>query len=100
MPRNGWRPTRDTGLTLLRVSPRAVRPIRSAADGPKLGSRVFVVGNPFGMGHSVSRGHVAGLDRALELGTGQLGGLIQVQAPLYPGDSGAAVVDSAATGWA
>jgi S1-C subfamily serine protease len=83
----------DTGLTLLRVSPRAVRPIRSAADGPKLGSQVFVVGSPFGMGHSVSRGHVAGLDRALELGTGQLGGLIQVQAPLYPGDSGAAVVD-------
>ena len=30
---------------------------------------------------------------ALELGTGQLGGLIQVQAPLYPGDSGAAVVN-------
>ena len=65
-----------------------------AADGgPKLGSQVFVVGSPFGMGHSVSRGHVAGLDRAMELGTGQLGGLIQVQAPLYPGDSGAAVVD-------
>src|SRR5262249_54882707 len=37
--------------------------------------------------------HVAGLDRVLELGPRQLGGLIQVQAPLYPGDSGAAVVD-------
>lgn len=82
-----------TGLTLLRVSPRAVRPIRAAADGPKLGSQVFVLGNPFGMGHSVNRGHVAGLDRVLELGDQRLGGLIQVQAPLYPGDSGAAVVD-------
>src|SRR5262249_39368174 len=83
----------ETGLTLLRVSPRAVRPIRAATQGPGLGSQVFVVGNPFGMGHSISRGHVAGLDRALELGRGQLGGLIQVQAPLYPGDSGAVVVD-------
>ena len=83
----------ETGLTLLRVAPRAVRPIRSASGSPNLGSQVFVVGNPFGMGHSVSRGHVAGLDRALELGTRQLGGLIQVQAPLYPGDSGAAVVN-------
>ena len=82
-----------TGLTLLRVSPKAVRPIRTAAEGPKLGSRVFVVGNPFGMGHSVSPGYVAGLDRAMEQGTRQFGGLIQVQAPLYPGDSGAAVVD-------
>ncbi len=84
---------RETGLTLLRVSARAMPPIRSASSGPKLGCQVFVVGSPFGMGHSVSRGHVAGLDRALELGTGQLGGLIQVQAPLYPGDSGAAVVN-------
>ncbi len=82
-----------TGLTLLRVSPKAVRPIRTAVDGPKLGGRVFVVGNPFGMGHSVSPGHVAGLDRAVKLGTRQVGGLIQVQAALYPGDSGAAVVD-------
>ena len=83
----------ETGLTLLRLPPRVVRPIRSASGAPHLGSQVFVVGNPFGMGHSVSRGHVAGLDRALELGTRQLGGLIQVQAPLYPGDSGAAVVN-------
>jgi len=83
----------ETGLTLLRLPPRAVRPIRAASGAPNLGSQVFVVGNPFGMGHSVSRGHVAGLDRSLELGTRQLGGLIQVRAPLYPGDSGAAVVN-------
>jgi S1-C subfamily serine protease len=83
----------ETGLTLLRLAPRAVRPIRASSGGPSLGSQVFVVGNPFGMGHSVSRGHVAGLDRALELGTRQLGGLVQVQVPLYPGDSGAAVVN-------
>ena len=83
----------ETGLTLLRLPSRAVRPVRTATDGPNLGSQVFVVGNPFGMGHSVSRGHVAALDRALELGLRQLGGLIQIQAPLYPGDSGGAVVN-------
>jgi serine protease Do len=83
----------QTGLTLLRLPARAVRPIRAASGEPNLGSQVFVVGNPFGMGHSVSRGHVAGLDRALELGARQLGGLIQIQAPLYPGDSGAPVVN-------
>ena len=83
----------ETGLTLLRLPPRAVRPIRTASGSTNLGSQVFVVGNPFGMGHSVSRGHVAGLDRALELGSRELGGLIQLHAPLYPGDSGAAVVN-------
>ena len=84
----------ETGLTLLRLSSRAVPPIRMAVEGPNLGGQVFVVGNPFGMGHSVNRGHVAGLDRALEVGTNQLRGLIQIQASLYPGDSGAVVVNS------
>ena len=83
----------ESGLTLLRIAPQTVRPIQIAVDEPMLGSQVFVVGNPFGLGHSVSRGHVAGLDRALKLGSRQLGGLIQVQAPLYPGDSGAVVAN-------
>ncbi len=54
----------ETGLTLLQIAPRAVRPIQIAAEEPILGNQVFVVGNPFGLGHSVSRGHIAGLDRA------------------------------------
>ena len=83
----------ETGLTLLRISPRAVPPIQIADSKPVLGAQVFVVGNPLGLGHSVSRGHIAGLDRALKLGAYQLGGLIQVQAPLYPGDSGAVVAN-------
>lgn len=83
----------ETGLTLLRIAARVVRPIRVATDGPKLAGQIFVLGNPFGMGQSVSRGHIAGLDWAMELADRQLGGMIQIQAPLYPGDSGAAVVD-------
>ena len=83
----------ETGITLLRIAPRAVRPIQIADRDPTLGAQVFVVGNPLGLGHSVSRGHIAGLDRALKVGACQIGGLIQIQAPLYPGDSGAAVVD-------
>ncbi|HKM55127.1 MAG TPA: trypsin-like peptidase domain-containing protein, partial [Isosphaeraceae bacterium] len=83
----------ESGLTLLQIAPRAVRPIEMAGEEATLGSQVFVVGNPFGLGHSVSRGHIAGLDRALKLGSRQLGGLIQVQATLYPGDSGAVVAN-------
>jgi S1-C subfamily serine protease len=83
----------DTGLTLLRIPAGVVRPIRRAAEGPALGSQVFVIGNPFGLGHSVSRGQIAGLDRTLELRSRQINGLIQVQTPLFPGDSGAVVVN-------
>jgi len=83
----------ETGLTLLQIAPRAVRAIRIATGQPHLGGQIFVLGNPFGMGQSVSRGHIAGLDGAMELADRQLSGMIQVQAPLYPGDSGAAVVN-------
>jgi S1-C subfamily serine protease len=83
----------ETGLTLLQVRAGVVRPIPNAPDRPNLGSQVLVLGNPLGMGQTVSRGYIAGLDRTLELGSQQLDGLIQVQTPLYPGDSGAAVVN-------
>jgi len=83
----------DTGLTLLRIAHGAPPPIQPAEEAPALGSRVFVVGNPFGLGQSVSRGRISGLDRSLELHSRPLNGLIQIQTPLFPGDSGAVVAD-------
>jgi S1-C subfamily serine protease len=84
---------RETGLTLLRIDATRARPRRPSTRQPGLGSEVLIVGNPFGLGHSVGRGSISGLNRRLELACGPLGGLIQVDAPLHPGDSGALVVD-------
>jgi serine protease Do len=83
----------ETGLTLLRIDPGAARPARPASRAPRLGSQVLIIGNPFGLAQSVSRGQVAGLDRHLEIGPRALGGLIQVDTALHPGDSGAMVAD-------
>jgi S1-C subfamily serine protease len=83
----------ETGLTLLQIKPGAARPIPTALQGPQLGGQVLVIGNPFGLGHSVLRGHISGLDRRLELGARQLGGLIQIAVALHPGDSGALVTN-------
>jgi S1-C subfamily serine protease len=89
----------ETGLTLLRVDEDSPNPRRPSpalplpAGPPPLGSQVLLIGNPFGLGHSVTRGSIAGLDRRLELGARPLGGLIQVDAALHPGDSGALVVN-------
>jgi S1-C subfamily serine protease len=83
----------DTGLTLLRIKPGVAQPIRAAVHGPWLGGQVLVIGNPFGLRHSVLRGYISGLDRRLELGSRQLGGLIQVAVALHPGDSGALVTN-------
>jgi S1-C subfamily serine protease len=83
----------ETGLTLLRIPPGSARSAVAAPIGPKLGIPVLVVGNPFGLGHSVSRGSVSGLNRRVDLIPHPLGGLIQIDAALHPGDSGALLAD-------
>ncbi|WP_337176619.1 trypsin-like peptidase domain-containing protein [Paludisphaera sp.] len=84
----------ETGLTLLEIPAGVLRPIEPAVEGPALGSRVFVVGNPFGLGHSITRGEISGLDRSLKIQDRQINGLIQVRSPISPGDTGAVVVNS------
>ncbi len=83
----------ETGLTLLRIPARSARPAVISPTGARLGMPVLIVGNPFGLAHSVGRGFVAGLNRRITLGSKQLGGLIQIDAGLHPGDSGAVVTD-------
>ncbi|WP_406698491.1 trypsin-like peptidase domain-containing protein [Singulisphaera sp. Ch08] len=83
----------ETGLTLLRIDPSVAKPVRPASRAPRLGSQVLIIGNPFGLGHSVIRGQVAGLDRRVDVGPRPLGGLIQLDASLHPGDSGALVAN-------
>ncbi|MFO0950207.1 MAG: S1C family serine protease [Isosphaeraceae bacterium] len=83
----------ETGLTLLRTSPGLARRASPSTRGARLGMPVLVVGNPFGLGHTVSRGSVSGLDRRLDLGSTRLGGLIQLDVATHPGDSGALVAD-------
>jgi len=84
----------ETGLSLLRIEADDIRPVRPAAREAELGADVLVIGNPYGLGHSVGRGSVAGLDRRVEIGRRlEIGGLIQLQVPLHPGDSGALLTD-------
>ncbi len=85
----------ETGLTLLKIPPNQARPAAPAPRGARLGIPVLVIGNPFGLAHSVGRGYIAGLNRRLELelGSRPLGGLIQIDASLHPGDSGALLAD-------
>ena len=83
----------ETGLTLLKIEPGHARPAVPASRDPKVGIPILMIGNPFGLGHSVSRGFISGLNRRLILGPRQLGGLIQVDASFHPGDSGALLAD-------
>lgn len=82
-----------SGLTLLKVEPGVVHVPQISKKLPEIGSTVMVVGNPFGLSHSVSIGNVSGLDRSVSLSGGVGRGLIQFTAPVFPGDSGGLLAD-------
>ena len=81
----------------------AVLKLRNASDLPRLdfadsdavevGELVLAIGNPFGVGQTVSSGIISGLARSgIAVGSGR-GYFIQTDAPINPGNSGGALVD-------
>lgn len=63
------------------------------SDQVEVGELTLAIGNPFGVGQTVSSGIVSGLARS-GAGTGNgLGYFIQTDAPINPGNSGGALID-------
>ncbi len=68
-------------------------PLRES-DTVEVGELVLAIGNPFGVGQTVSSGIVSGLARS-GVATGNARGyFIQTDAPINPGNSGGALVDT------
>ena len=62
----------------------------------KVGQSVFAIGNPFGLGRSLSTGVISALDRHLPTAGGRVvHGAIQTDAAINPGNSGGPLLDSA-----
>ncbi|WP_375230004.1 trypsin-like peptidase domain-containing protein [Roseobacter sp. S98] len=67
-------------------------PLRPS-DTVEVGELVLAIGNPFGVGQTVSSGIVSGLARSgAATGSGR-GYFIQTDAPINPGNSGGALID-------
>ncbi len=65
------------------------------SDSVEVGELVLAIGNPFGVGQTVSSGIVSGLARSgVAMGNAR-GYFIQTDAPINPGNSGGALVDMA-----
>ena len=62
------------------------------SDGLEVGDIVLAIGNPFGVGQTVTSGIVSAIART-QVGVGDMGFFIQTDAAINPGNSGGALVD-------
>jgi Do/DeqQ family serine protease len=65
------------------------------SDEVEVGELALAIGNPFGVGQTVSSGIVSGLARSGGPNGGGQGYFIQTDAPINPGNSGGALIDMA-----
>ncbi|HVF36001.1 MAG TPA: Do family serine endopeptidase [Candidatus Saccharimonadia bacterium] len=84
---------KDSDVAVIKVAPQGLRAV-PMADSTKLrvGDFVVAVGNPFGLGQSVTTGIVSGLGRTNLTGFG-VQNFIQTDAAINPGNSGGALVN-------
>lgn len=79
-------------LSLEGASELPTIPMGSSA-GLMLGETVIAIGNPYGLGQTVSTGVVSSTQREVEITQGTWQTYVQTDAPINPGNSGGALVD-------
>ena len=83
-----------TDLAVIKIEAKELTPI-SFADSAKVreGDVVFAIGNPFGIGETITQGIVSALNKT-GIGINEDENFIQTDAPINPGNSGGALIDS------
>ncbi|PZN98569.1 MAG: serine protease [Hyphomicrobiales bacterium] len=83
-----------TDLAVLKIKPISDMTAIELADSDKveIGDIVLAIGNPFGVGQTVTQGIVSALART-QIGVGDAQSFIQTDAAINPGNSGGALVD-------
>ncbi len=83
-----------TDIAVIKIDANGLKAIKVGdSDALKTGDLVFAIGNPFGVGESVSQGIVSALGKD-SVGINQYENFIQTDAAINPGNSGGALVDS------
>jgi Do/DeqQ family serine protease len=83
----------ETDLAILRIDLERLPVITLGnSDTAQVGDRVLAIGNPFGVGQTVTSGIVSALGRN-QLGINTFENFIQTDAAINPGNSGGALVD-------
>jgi Do/DeqQ family serine protease len=86
-----------TDLAILKISPPAGEklPVIAIDDrgGAQVGDLVLAIGDPFGVGQTVTNGIISALNRSADPSGGGASAYIQTDAAINPGNSGGPLVD-------
>jgi S1-C subfamily serine protease len=93
----GADPDKDIAVLQVNAPDRTLVPIPVGESSNLLvGQKVFAIGNPFGLDHTITSGIISALGREIEAITGRtIRGVIQTDAAINPGNSGGPLLDSA-----
>src|SRR5690606_38477563 len=84
---------KDTDLAVLKIDLPELTPIATGdPHHARVGDVVLAIGNPFGVGRSVSQGILSATGRGLGLNTFE--NFLQTDAAINPGNSGGALIDA------
>jgi serine protease Do len=86
---------REHDLALLRLEKPGPYPFVEfgRSDDLMLGETVIAIGNPFGLGRTVTTGIISALDRSIDVRDARFSGLIQTDAAVNRGNSGGPLVN-------
>ena len=83
-----------TDLAIVKISANDLPFLKfSSSNDLQVGDVVFAIGNPFGVGESVTQGIISALNKS-GIGINDYENFIQTDASINPGNSGGALVDS------
>jgi S1-C subfamily serine protease len=93
----GGAPDQDLAVLKIGAGKGKLVPIKIGTSADiEVGQKVFAIGNPFGLDHTLTTGIVSALGRTIQSVTSRpIDGVIQTDAAINPGNSGGPLLDSA-----
>ncbi len=86
----------DNDLAVLQIRAKGLTPLQLGTSSDlQVGQKVFAIGNPFGLDHSLTTGVISGLGREIEsVSRRAIRDVIQTDAAINPGNSGGPLLNS------
>ena len=86
----------DNDLALLKINPKKKLPFLRLGDSDSLqvGQKALAIGNPFGLGGTLTTGIISSLHRSVSSADQGMEDMIQTDAAINPGNSGGPLLDS------